>query len=199
MSTWSHRRSLILLGATGLLMTSTYLIREPMLLGIGNYLIVEDSLHPADLIHPLGGGYDRLDYAVKLYKQGYGHRIFVTGEDDAIEYRKYVISKDVPGRNLFPDESKATTTYEEALELKKFIEHHLSIKSVIVVSNPYQMRRARWIFDKVLGNRVSLQFTPVAFEVARYKKRWWADAKSRTSVISEYFKLPYSYLRYGFM
>jgi len=180
-------------------MITVFVFRESLLLGLGSFLIVRDNLRPADLIHPLGGGFDRLDYAVKLYKQGYGKRIFITGDDDAIEYRKYVISKDVPGRNLLPDESKATTTYEEALELKQFIDRDPSIKSVIVVSNPYQMRRARWIFEKVLGDQVDLQFTPVPFEMARYKKMWWADAKSRTSVISEYFKLPYYYVRYAFM
>jgi uncharacterized SAM-binding protein YcdF (DUF218 family) len=199
MSTWSRRRSLILLSTAVLLMTIVYLTREPILLRLGSFLIVHDNLHPADLIHPLGGGYDRLDYAVKLYKKGYAHRIFVTGDDDAIIYRKYVIAKGTPAENVFPDKSWSTTTYEEALELKKFFEHQSSIKSVIVVSNPYQMRRARWTFQKVLGDQVDLQFAPVPFETARYKKRWWMDPKSRTSVISEYFKLPYYYLRYGFM
>ena len=126
-------------------------------------------------------------------------RIFVTGDDDSIIYRKYVIAKGIPAENVFPDKSWATTTYEEALELEQFIDRVPSIKAVIVVSNPYQMRRARWIFEKVLGDRVRLEFAPVPFEIARYKKRWWMDAKSRTSVISEYFKLPYYFVRYSFL
>ena len=198
-TTWSRRRSLILVSSIVLLMTIMYLTREPILLGLGSFLVVQDNLHPADLIHPLGGGYDRLDYAVKLYKQGYGHRIFVTGDDDAIIYRKYVIAKGTPAENVFPDKSWATTTYEEASELKEHLENDLSIRSLIVIGAPYQMRRARWIFQKVLGDQVDLQFTPVPFEMARYKKKWWADARSRTSVIKEYFKLPYYYLKYSFM
>jgi uncharacterized SAM-binding protein YcdF (DUF218 family) len=180
-------------------MITVFVFHESLLLGLGSFLIVQDNLHPADLIHPLGGGYDRLDYAVKLYKQGYGHRIFVTGDDDAVIYRQYVIAKGTPAENVFPDKSWSTTTYEEALELKEFVERDESIKSLIILGAPYQMRRAEWIFEKVLGDRVRLLFAPVPFETARYKKKWWADAKSRTSVISEYFKLPYYYLRYSFI
>ena len=179
-----------------LLVTITFLNREPILLNLGSHLIVQDPLQPAYLIHVLGGDFDRLDYGVKLYERGYGHRIFITGEDDAVAYRNHVISKGVPPEAALPAESWASTTYEEAQELKQHIESDMSIQSVIIVSSPYQMRRARLIFQNVLGDKVRLQFIAVPFEQSSQKIHWWNDAYSRKSVISEYLKIFHFYLKH---
>ena len=58
----------------GLLLAALILVifHEKWLLWIGNFLIVEDQLHPADVIHVIAGDDYRTDYAIQLYKQGYG-------------------------------------------------------------------------------------------------------------------------------
>ena len=53
--------------------------REPILFAVGDFLVIEDALQPADVIHVISGPDDRTDYAIQLYKQGYGKQIFFTG------------------------------------------------------------------------------------------------------------------------
>ena len=53
--------------------------REPILLTVGNFLVIQDRLQPADMIHVIAGPDDRADYAIQLYKQGCGKTIFFTG------------------------------------------------------------------------------------------------------------------------
>jgi uncharacterized SAM-binding protein YcdF (DUF218 family) len=173
-----------------------FLAHKPILLGIGSFLVVEDDLKPADLIHVLGGGFDRLDYGLQLYEQGYGQRIFITGGDDASVYRAYALANGAEAKHILPPASWAVNTREEALELKQFLDQDSSVQAVIVVSSPYHMRRAQWTFQDVLGSQVDLQFAPVPFETARHQQQWWMDASSRKIVIGEYFKLLFYYVNH---
>jgi len=62
--------SIALLGAMA------FLFREPLMFAIGDYLVIHDELKPADVIHVIAGPDDRTDYAIQLYKQGYGKQLF---------------------------------------------------------------------------------------------------------------------------
>jgi hypothetical protein len=97
--------------------------------------VIQDELQPADVIDVLAGESDRLDYAVKLYHEGYAPRLFVTG-CDCTKYREWASAGGVRPEEIFPNTSRATTTYEEALELKEFLEGDLSIQSVIITDAP---------------------------------------------------------------
>ena len=158
-----HRKQFIFGGSTFFLLLGLFLVHQSVLFAIGDFLIVEDKLKSADLIHILGGGFDRLDYGLQLYEQGYGRRIFITGGDDAIVYRAYARANGAEAEHILPPASWAVNTYEEALELKQFLDRNSSAQSVIVVSSPYHMRRAQWAFQDVLGDQVNLQFAPVPF------------------------------------
>ena len=177
------QRKSVLLGGGIALLVCLFLIYKPVLLSIGGFLVVEDDLKPADLIHVLGGGFDRLDYGLQLYEQGYGQRIFITGGDDASVYRAYALANGAETEHILPPASWAVNTHEEALELKQFVDSEASVQTVIVVSSPYHMRRAQWTFQDVLGDQVNLQFAPVPFETARHQQQWWLDAGSRKIVM----------------
>jgi uncharacterized SAM-binding protein YcdF (DUF218 family) len=51
--------------------------------------------------------------------------------------------QDVSADDLLKVEPKARNTYEEALELDQFLESSAAIQSVIIVSSPYHLQRAR--------------------------------------------------------
>lgn len=177
-----------------LILTSNIIILQ----SLGQYLLVkEDDLQPADLIHTLGGNFSRSDYTHTLYQQNYAPIIFVTGGSDATVYRRRLVDKGIPATALRPDVSHATSTYEEALELKTYLDQTPAVGSVIIVSSPYHMRRARWTFEQVLGNRVTLQFAPVPSEINHLQQHWWQDQTLRERVISEWVKLVYYRLRYS--
>jgi uncharacterized SAM-binding protein YcdF (DUF218 family) len=191
-----HTKTILIITLpTVLLLTTLLLIHERILLAVGDFLVIQDELQPADMIHVLGGDFDRLDYAVELYHQGYAPRLFVTG-CDYIAYKERAVVSGVRPEDIFPDSSWSTTTYEEALELKEFLDSDASIQSVIVVSDPYHMRRARWTFRQVLGDQVSIQMAPVPFNLSPYQRRWWTDENSRQYVEDEYLKIAYYYARY---
>jgi uncharacterized SAM-binding protein YcdF (DUF218 family) len=92
--------------------------------------------------------------------------------------------------------AKVVNTYEEALALREFLSQDKSIQSVIIVSTPYHLQRARWTFSKVVGYRVDLQYAPVPFAISQYKQRWWEDKLSRAMVKHEYLKLLFYFLKY---
>jgi uncharacterized SAM-binding protein YcdF (DUF218 family) len=158
---------------------------------LGYFLVVDDGdVQPADLIHVLGGRPERLDFGIQLYKAGYAPRLFITGGiEDVVRYRRYAVEQGVPPEAIFPKESQAVTTYQEALQLKLFLDQEPHIQSVVIVSSPYHMRRSQLIFDWLLRDRVSRQFIPVPFELSEHRPVWWANKSTRDIVFSEYLKI----------
>lgn len=181
-----------------------YVAREPILQAVGDYLVIQDNLEPADVIHVIAGGDDRTDYAIRLYKQGYGQRLFFTGgwcTDHDYFHGQHGIERaeaqEVPAAVLAADDSVVTSTYAEAELLKRLIAASSPpVRSVIVVSDPFHMRRARWTYRCVLGRDIRVEMAPVPFGVTRYQRQWWTDDLSRAFVKQEYPKLIYYFLRY---
>jgi uncharacterized SAM-binding protein YcdF (DUF218 family) len=190
----------VLLGAT------LFMVRKPILLAIGDFLVVEDELHPADIIHVLAGGERRTDYAIQLYNQGYGKQIFMTGGwcsvingSHAERGRERALEQGVPPEDIVVDGSPVSSTYSEAVRLKEFIAHsQMPIRSVVVVSDPYHLRRARWAFRQEVGSKASIKMAPVPYDLSSYQRHWWADGASRRMVGGEYLKIAFYYIRYGF-
>ncbi len=89
------------------------------------------------------------------------------------------------------------STYDEAILLKKYIDdNQLPVQSVLVVSDPFHMRRARWTYERVLGNDIKVLMAPVPFERLVYKNDWWTDPAAQRYILDEYTKMFYYFLRY---
>ncbi len=181
--------------------------RERMLLAVGDFLVIHDRLHPADVIHVISGPDHRTDHAIQLYQQGYGRRMFFTGGwcpeiegNHAERGRDRAVEEGVPEGAVAIDGAWVTSTYSEALRLKAFVDGvgQPGIRSVIVVSDAHHLRRARWAYRQVLGEGIELQMAPVPFERSPYQRRWWTDAASRQFVWGEYRKIVYYHLRYRY-
>jgi uncharacterized SAM-binding protein YcdF (DUF218 family) len=181
-----------------------FLAREPLLLVIGNFLVIKNNLHSADVIHVIAGEDHRTDYAIKLFKQGYARQIFFTGGwcqpqnfSHGQHGRARALENGIPLKAISLDESEVTSTYSEVLKLKEFIGQSAhSINSVIVVSDPYHMRRCRWTYQLILGDEIEVEMAPVPFELSPYQRNWWSDKQSREFVKYEYLKIIYYYARY---
>jgi uncharacterized SAM-binding protein YcdF (DUF218 family) len=180
------------------------LFREQWLMLIGDFLIIEDPLKPADIIHVIAGDDYRTDYAIQLYKQGYGKTLFFTGGwckfhlyNHGEHAETLSLTQGVALSAIAYDDSEVMSTYMEAERLKVWIAHSpIPIRSVIVVSDPFHMRRARWTYKKVLGESIEVQMALVPFEKTPYLQRWWLDPLSKKYVMDEYLKLIYYFLRY---
>jgi uncharacterized SAM-binding protein YcdF (DUF218 family) len=87
----------------------------------------------------------------------------------------------------------------EAERLKEWIEKSPStVKSIIVVSDPFHMRRARWAYQKVFNDQIQIQMAPVPFDRTPFQLTWWKDVESKRYVQEEYFKLIFYLIRYQF-
>ncbi len=203
--TFKHKPSRIAILVVMLLVaTLLALFREQWLSLVGDYLVVEDVLQPADVVHVIAGDDYRTDYAVQLYKAREAKTLFFTGGWCAIHGyyhglhgRERSLAAGVPADAIAIDDSSVTSTYMEAERLKAWIDRSpLPIRSVIVVSDPFHMRRASWIYRWVLGAGIRVEMAPVPFAQTPYQRAWWKDPESRQYVRDEYTKLAYNLLRY---
>jgi uncharacterized SAM-binding protein YcdF (DUF218 family) len=190
--------------AAALLIVTLLLTHERILLAVGDFLVVQDRLQPADIIHVIAGPDHRTDYAINLYQQGYGKIIFFTGGwcpcDNVYQgqhSRERAMEQGVPLEAIAIDDSQVTSTYAEVLRLKEFIARsQVRIRSVIVVSDPHHMWRARWAYRNVFDSQMNLQMAPVPFNLSPYQHRWWTDGNSRRFLKNEYLKIFYYIARY---
>lgn len=181
-----------------------FIFHERWLLAIGDHLIIQDNLRPADVIHVIAGEDYRTDYAIELYKKGLGKPVFFTG--GWCIFHKYhhgehgktrALAQGVPEGAIAYDDSSVTSTYAEAERLKAWMAcSPTPVRSVIIVSDPFHMRRARWTYRRLLGKGFDIQMAPVPMERTPYQRRWWTDRLSRLYVREEYEKLVYYVLRY---
>jgi uncharacterized SAM-binding protein YcdF (DUF218 family) len=171
---------------------------QPILLAVGDFLVVEDEIVPADVIHVLSGPYYRVDYGAQLYEQGYGKQLFLTGRGRQADFdKRRAMRRGVPSEAITTDGTWVTSTYSEAVRLQAFIDaSETPVRSVIVVSDAYHMRRARWAYQRVLGDQVQVQMAPVPFESSPFQREWWTHRRSFMRVVEEYLKLVYYYARY---
>ena len=192
------------LTAAGFLLALLLFFHGPVLQAIGDYLVIRDGLQPADVIHVSAGPDHRARYAIQLYQEGYGERIFFTGgrcqsQDAPREHRCADLAEreGIPKNAITVDGDQVGSTYDEAVRLKEFIARSREpVRSVIVVSDPHHTRRARWTYRRVLGDSVSVWMAPIPFEASPYLRQWWKEAASRSFVSSEYLKFIFYLLRY---
>jgi uncharacterized SAM-binding protein YcdF (DUF218 family) len=182
------------------------LSREQWLMRMGDFLYIRDHLEPADIIQVVAGDDYRTDYAIQLYKKGYGKKLFFTGGWCDIHHywhgehaKERSLAQGVPLDAIVIDDSKVLSTYMEAERLRDWIAKSPDpVYSVIVVSDPFHMRRAQWAYQNIFGNSVKVLMAPVPFELTPYQHTWWKDPKSRGNVWEEYTKFIYNLLRYRY-
>ena len=194
----------ILITALALLGGALFLNREWMLLAVGDFLAVQGELAPADIIHVIAGEDYRTDYAIRLYQQGYGRQILFTGGwcqfhhfYHGVHGKERALEHGVPPEAVATDDSEVRSTYTEVIRLNEYITHSkVPIGSVMIISDPHHMRRARWTYRQVIDNKVALIMAPVPFELSPYKRTWWKDNESKKMVKDEYVKFVYYLARY---
>ena len=177
---------------------------QPILLAIGDFLVVQDDLRPADLIHVVSGPDYRTDYGIQLYREGYGSTLFFTGGwcpliqgNHAQRGETIAVSDGVPAQAIAIDGAEVHSTYEEIVRLKEYIEASPApVRSILVVSDPYHMRRSRWAYRHVLGDTIQVRMAPIPFDLTPYERQWWKHEESAQYVEDEYVKMVYYVARY---
>jgi uncharacterized SAM-binding protein YcdF (DUF218 family) len=96
---------------------------------------------------PSPGLRERLDQALRLYRQGYAPYLIVTGGlgegktiDEATVMKRYLLEHGVPAERVLL-ENKARDTYENLLYSKALMDEH-SLHTALIVSHGYHLARA---------------------------------------------------------
>jgi len=193
----------VLLVISGLLLMFS-IFKEEIQSAIGKFLVVKDNLYPADAIHVIAGDDYRTEYAIQLYQQGFARKIFFTG-GWCTQHGYYhgehglqiALAEGIPVEDIAYDDTAVLSTFDETILLKNYLDSNLpSAQSVIVVSDPFHMRRARWTNQMVFGNQLKMIMQPVPFDQTPFKQQWWTDSPSRAYVRDEYTKMIYYLFRY---
>lgn len=95
----------------------------------------------------------RLEEGLRLYNQGYGSFIIVSGgkgagEDitEALAMRDYLVSRGVSQSSVIM-ESDSASTYQNIINSKRVM-NNCNLKSAVIVSNSYHLRRISLIAEK---------------------------------------------------
>ncbi|MDP8242840.1 MAG: YdcF family protein [Candidatus Hinthialibacter antarcticus] len=186
-----------------------YAFRKPILITLGEAIVYETEIQPADVIIVLGGGNTfRAEQASKLYRENYAPRILVMlpqSISDGTPYRDLFLMEqrlvkavfdyhNVPQRVIAWTERPVFSTYEETQIMKQWMQSN-SAKSALVVSGYFQSSRAQWVFDRALVDTdIRVQVVP-APEPGLSAGNWWTDVDGILDVQNEYIKYAYYRLR----
>lgn len=168
---------LVLMGTVGIVVLSF----------AGRYLVIDEKPQKSDVIIVLtGGGKDRLELAEQLYNQTKAQYLIISnGTED--NYYQEAILMGVPRQSIIL-ENQADSTTESAVYTIDIMEKH-RLKSAIVVSSNYHMRRVKHNFDKIISNK-NITLTYCASKDQYYQpNKWWASGDAINMTFNEYSKL----------
>ncbi len=170
------------------------------------WLQYQDQPERADYIVALAGDGHRLIKAAELYKQGLAPKILLSNERirppsrlqelaaqlgypkvDPVEFRRrLLVQLGVPESAMESFGEGHISTAEEAEALKRFLAGRA--RTVILVTSPYQARRAKLVFEHVMPQVRWLIVWPPEGSLP---ERWWADQDAAQRTVSETAKLLY--------
>jgi len=173
----------------------------------GSLLVVEVAPHHADVGLVLAGNFGRAMYAADLYQRGFIPRIWISRPERekllvqldtlGVPYpreeeisRAVLLKKGVPEDRIEVIGDGVSSTIAEARLVADFLEKRSGIRSLLIITSRFHVRRAEAIFQYVLRPRFQVEIfvvgTPYDGFVA---DRWWADRDSARQVVLETAKI----------
>jgi uncharacterized SAM-binding protein YcdF (DUF218 family) len=175
------------------------------LTALAKWLIVGDQVIPVDLIVVSTGSKERIYYAIQLWKQKVASKILVLSPNWSVigtQKRigdlvvKEMISRGIPRDAIFVDH-RPDSTYEDAVYSREWA-LKLGVTSLIVLEDPFGMRRLRWTFRKVFADTdIQLYYVSVPPELSELTvEKWWTRETELLYVFEEYVKLIFYWIKY---
>jgi uncharacterized SAM-binding protein YcdF (DUF218 family) len=180
-----------LLGIVGIFMFAGRVYSE-----LPNQVIFDENYPKADVIVVLTGGKGRIRKAFELFERGYGRVLYVSGTDRTVQMKELL--KELKWMGPIDDsriilEKVSTNTLENAEQLKKYVlKEHLH--SVLLVTSVYHVRRAHYIFKKILPREVRIDVTwneREPFDEKDWKYSW----QGIYVTVSEFVKFFYAWIQ----
>lgn len=179
----------------GLFIAAIFVVGYLSLIFLGEYLTPSDTLTRSDAVVVLsGGGPDRVQWGIKLYKDAWAPRLVLvgaaldkSGPSNAEAMRKIALQAGVPDTAIFLEE-ESTNTFENATFGKAVLDS-FGAKTIILVTSPYHQRRAYETFKKVYEKEeFTITNSPSGYSTWN-SKQWWAKPASADITVSEILKI----------
>ncbi len=176
-----------------------FLYQDGILRAIGNNLVKQDFLQPADAIVVLAGSFsgNRMREAVDLMQKGYGRFILFSGVQvypgvyTHSFMKKYAIQLGIPEKKILTQVlTKERSTLGEAIENIKGLHTH-GLKSMILVTSAYHTKRSHAVYQRLIdsgGKDIQLMVHP-AVDPDIPIEAWWKTRLGVKQIFLEYFKL----------
>ncbi|MEW6056855.1 MAG: YdcF family protein [Bdellovibrionota bacterium] len=151
---------------------------------------------PADVIVCLAGGRGRIRKALELYEKGYGKVLYISGTDRQVQMKEILKELQWVGpvdESHIILENISTNTIQNAEQVTRFVSEQ-GLKRVLLVTSVYHVRRATYIFRKILPSDVQLEVS--WFEREPFESSvWWTQWNGIVVTVTEFFKFFYAWLR----
>ena len=197
-----------LLIAFGAMLVVGYVFRAPLLTSLARTWVVNEQVTSADAIVILGGGPENRPFAAaRLFHAGVAPLILymdvkpgpaemlgvVPTEEE--QTRRILLSNSVPESALCMIGTNVASTYDESCAVRNWAKQ-TGAKSIVITTDLFHTRRARWIFRKELRD------TDVRVYLSAVNARdygvtnWWQQEPGIIDFQNEIIKSIYYRLKY---
>ncbi|AMN43751.1 hypothetical protein RHPLAN_53340 [Rhodoplanes sp. Z2-YC6860] len=202
------RRLFIAAVMLGLLSGGAIVGRETILQTAAKLWIVSDPIGTADVAVVLGGGLDVRPFeAADLYRKGLVRKVLVSQVDDdraarigaspghTEANRRVLLLEGVPAEAIETFGVSNTSTQDEALALKRWVDRH-EVTKISIPTEIFSARRVRWTMKRALTGTAA-RVSVLSFDPPQYTRRdWWKSSSGAFAFPSEVVKYFVYRLRY---
>lgn len=140
----------------------------------------------ADAIVVLTGGWGRVDRGLELFEKGRGDYLIIVGANKDASLESIFFKKSVGlDKKKIILEKGSESTYENAQETKKIVES-MKIKSIILLTSFYHMKRASYVFNRELSPQTTIYLYPVS--TPNFNEKAWWKGRGPILLFVEFFK-----------
>lgn len=197
------RRVVWTLAIVSLLVGTGYVFRAPLLTDLADAWVVNDPVTKADAIVIPGGGLENRPFvAAKLFHDGVAPMVLYTNvrpgpaekkgvvPSEPVLTQRILLSNGVPATAMTLIGTNVANTFDESLAVRAWIEK-TGAGSVIIVTDWFHTRRARWIFQRELrDNNVRIEMS--AAPAPDYNlTNWWRHEEGVVAFQNEVVKYIY--------
>jgi uncharacterized SAM-binding protein YcdF (DUF218 family) len=201
-------RGLWVLAFGGVLAVVVYWNRTFLLTEMAMAWVVNEPVAKADAIVVLGGGVDTRPFAAaKLYHAGVAPLILYMNVkltpaekmgiriSEKEETRRIFLSNNIPESAIQALGTNVASTYDESRAVRAW-DMRNGVKSIVIVTDVFHTRRARWVFEKQLrGTGVAVHLEGVA-TLDYGTTNWWKHEDGVVAFQNEVVKYIYYLLAY---
>ncbi len=148
-----------------------------------------------DAIVVLTGGKGRVERGLEFLRNGVSPTLILSGVNEAADLDSIFLDGLYPGeRDNIILEKASKSTYENALQVRRLATEK-GYSSVVLVTSAYHMKRAYFIFRRVMPDDVRI--APHSVSSPNFDEEKWWNWKSLAILAPEFMKYSWYEIRFG--